>query len=105
MSKQIDLDGTYYIEIDPYNWILKKRIVAKPRKDGKPPNSTGTMREVTLGYCSSLKNALKSYTSHLEMDGVAAHAETVDVQELETILLHIEKLCKGLKLVEKDTEG
>ena len=101
MSKQIDLDGTYYIEIDPYNWILKKRIVAKPRKDGKPSKSTGTMREVTLGYCSSLKNALKSYTSHLEMDGVAAHAETVDVQELETILLRIEKLCKGLKLVEK----
>lgn len=101
MSGRIDLDGTYFIDVDDFNWILKKRVLVSPTlKDGTPSKNAGKAREATLGYCSSLASALRMFADNIEKDGVAESAEPVSVQELQTILLRIEKLCKGLKLVE-----
>ena len=102
MNTRIDLDGTYCIDIDDCNWILKKSVPTQAtRKDGQPSANAGKMHEITLGYCSSLSSALSHYTDNLEKYGIAGATEPVDVQTLQTILLRIEKLCKGLKLVEK----
>lgn len=103
MSRRIDLDGTYHIDIDDCNWILKKLVTVSPTlKDGTPSKNAGKMREATLGYCSSLANALKMYVDSLEKDGIAEAAEPVSIAELKTILLRIERLCKSMRLVETE---
>lgn len=103
MNKQIIIDDTYSIEIDEYNWILKKLIPTQAtRKDGKPSGSAGKMHKVTLGYFGSLQTALSYYANSLEKDYISEAAGPVSVAELKAILLRIEKACKGLKLVETE---
>lgn len=103
MSKRIDIDGTYSIDIDDCNWILKKSVITAPTlKDGTPSKNAGKKHDVVLGYCSSLANALKMYVDSLEKDGITEAAEPVSIAELKTILLRIEKLCKGTRLVETE---
>lgn len=103
MNKRIDIDGTYSIDIDKCNWILKKLVPTQAtRKDGSPSANAGKMHKVTLGYFGSLQTALSYYTNSLEKDCISEAAGPVSIAELQTILLHIEKLCKGLKIVEKD---
>lgn len=103
MANRIDLDGTYFIDIDEYNWILKKNVLVAPTlKDGTPSKNAGKVKEATLGYCSSLNSALLHYADHLEKDGVEEATEPVSIAGLQTILLRIEKLCKGMRLVETE---
>lgn len=103
MNKQITIDDTYSIEIDGCNWILKKLVPTRAtRKGGRPSANAGKMHKVTLGYFGSLQTALSHYTDSLEKDGIAEATEPVNVQDLQTILFRIEKVCKGLKLVETD---
>lgn len=102
MSKRIDLDGTYFIDIDDCNWILKKSVPTQAtRKGGQPSANAGKMHDVILGYFPRLEVALKHYVDGLEKDEISKAREPVDVQSLQTILEHIEKLCKGMRLVEK----
>jgi leucyl-tRNA synthetase len=103
MSRRIDLDGTYFIDLDKYNWIFKKLVsVAPTLKDGTPSKNAGKKREATLGYCSSLASALRMYADNLEKDGVIKSSEAVSIAELQTILLRIERLCKSMRLVETE---
>jgi len=106
MSKRIDLDGTYFIDIDDCNWILKKSVPTQAtRKGGQPSTNAGKMHDVILGYFPRLEIALKHYADGLEKDEIFKAREPVNVQGLQAILLRIEKLCKGLKLVEIDANG
>lgn len=103
MNGRIDLDGTYFIDVDDFNWILKKRVTVSPTlKDGTPSKNAGKAKEATLGYCSSLNSALLHYTDHLEKDGIAESTEPVSIAGLQAILLRIERLCKGMRLVETE---
>lgn len=102
MSTRIDLDGTYCIDIDECNWVLKKSVPTQAtRKDGQPSANAGKMHEVTLGYYPRLEVALKHYADGLAKDEISKATEPVKIQQLEIILHSIETVCKGLKLVEK----
>ena len=102
MSKRIDLDGTYFIDIDDCNWILKKSVPTQAtRKGGQPSTNAGKMHKVTLGYFGSLQTALSYYANSLEKDEISKATRPVSIGELKTILLRVESACKALKLVEK----
>lgn len=103
MAKIIKLDETYFIEIDPYNWILKKKVVISDQvKSGKPSVNAGKTRDAICGYYPSLASALGHYVDNLEKDGISKDSEPVQIAGLETILLRIEKACKYLKLIETE---
>lgn len=103
MGKRIELDATYRIDIDEYNWILKKAVpTASTMKDGTPAKNAGKMHDITIGYFTSLKSALHAYVDCKEKDGIMEATGPVNVQGLQTILLRIEKLCKGMRLVETE---
>jgi len=105
MGKRIELDATYRIDIDEYNWILKKAVpTASTMKDGTPAKNAGKMHDITIGYFTSLKSALHAYVDCKEKDGIMEASGPVSVTKLETILTRIEERCNGLKLVEKDME-
>lgn len=103
MNNRINLDRTYHIDIDDHNWILKKSVPTQAtRKGGQPSGNAGKMHDVILGYYPKLEIALKHYVDNLEKNGISNATEPVTIAELQTILLNIEKVCKGLKLVEKE---
>lgn len=103
MNKRIVIDDTYCIDIEDLNWILKKLVVtADTLKSGIPAKNAGKPHEVIIGYFSSLKSALEHYVNSIEKDEVSKALEPVSIGNLETILLRIEKVCKGLKLVETE---
>jgi hypothetical protein len=102
MNKRIEIDGTYFIEVDDYNWMLKKHVKTAPVcKNGQPSKNAGKLRDVTLGYCSSLGSALDLYADRYEKDEISKATRPVSIGELKTILLRVESACKALKLVEK----
>ena len=101
MNNRINLDGTYHIDIDDHNWVLKKSVPTQAmRKGGQPSDNAGKLHDVILGYYPNLKIALKYYVDHLEKDEITESPEPVSIATLQAILLRIEKLCNGLKLVE-----
>ena len=103
MNNRINLDGTYHIDIDDHNWVLKKSVPTQAmRKGGQPSDNAGKLHDVILGYYPNLKIALKYYVDHLEKDEITEPAESVDIKELQTILLRIERHCKGLTLIEAE---
>ena len=103
MNNRIDLDRTYHIDIDDHNWILKKSVPTQEmRKGGQPSDNAGKMHDNILGYYPSLEIALRHYVDHLEKDGVLEVSDPISIATLQTILLNIEKVCKGLKLVETE---
>lgn len=103
MSKTIQIDGTYFIQVEELNWTLKKRVpYSAIRKDGSPSKNAGQMKALTLGYYPNLEMALGAYAHNVENDGVAEAQEPVNIEELKTILLRIERACKALKLTESD---
>lgn len=103
MSKHIEIDSTYFIEVDDLNWTLKKRVpYSAIRKDGSPSKNAGQMKTVTLGYYPNLEMVLGAYAYNIENDVVADAQEPVNIEELKTILLRIESACKALKLTETE---
>lgn len=103
MNGRIDIDGTYFIDVDDFNWILKKQVLVAPTlKDGTPSKNAGKTREATLGYCSSLGSALIHYADHLEKDGIADSAGSMTIQQVIDELKAIREKIKRAYMVEPE---
>ena len=103
MSKTIQIDGTYFVQVEELNWTLKKRVpYSAVRKDGTPSKNAGQMKTVTLGYFPKLESALIAYSGHAENDAVADAQEPLNIEELKAILLRTESVCRALKLTETE---
>lgn len=103
MAKTIQIDGTYFIQVEELNWTLKKHVpYSAIRKNGVPSKNAGQMKTVTLGYYPNLEMALGAYAHNIENDAVAEAQEPVNIEELKTILLRLERACKALKLAETE---
>jgi len=105
MNNRIEIDGTYFIDIDELNWILKKRVkVADRRRDGKPSKNAGKTYEKVIGYFGNLSHALTSYANCREMDEIVQCDEPVSVGKLLNVLESIETLCKNMKLTKTEVK-
>lgn len=103
MSKTIQIDGTYFIQVDDLNWTLKKHVpYSGTRKDGSPSKNAGKMKTVTLGYYPNIEMALGAYAHSIENDAVVEAVEPVSIAGLLTMLKRIESACKALKLTEME---
>lgn len=85
-SNRIILDETYYIEIDPLNWILKKK-----RKSQKS-------QDKVLGYYSNLENALLAYEEKMIQKACLDRDKEVYIREVIKLLGDIKSLVKSLAI-------
>ena len=99
LSGTIKLDDTYFIEIDPYNFILKQiKITSDKTVSGKPNKNAGQPYNATLDYYPSLEVALDRYSKTLIKDGIHSADLGADVQTLQTILTEIKNAVTKLSL-------
>lgn len=88
----IKLNENYMIEVDPMNYILKKKYLVKAK--------SGEQKEVYKvdGYFGTVKDALERFIEHLQMDELDGMA--VDISEYVRAIAIINKeAVKGLERV------
>ena len=85
-SNRIILDDKYYIEVDPLNWILKKRR-----------NSPKSQSKV-LGYYSTLENALCAYKDEATKKACLEHDTEIYIRKAIKLLNETKNLVKSLAI-------
>lgn len=85
-SNRIILDSEHYIEIDPFNWILKKRR--------KSPKS----QDKVIGYYSTLENALLAYEEKMTQKACLDCDTEIYIHQAIKLLSDIKNLIKSLAI-------
>lgn len=95
----IILDDRYYIDVDPYNWMLKEVKITPPLDSkGRPNKQAGKRCDVVVGYCPSLVNALELYSEQLLKESVSGSVKPLNIDSIKTILAEIKTAVTGLSL-------
>ncbi len=85
-SNRIILDSYYYIEIDPLNWILKKKR--------KSPKS----QDKVIGYYSTLEDALLAYEEKMTQKACLDRDTEMYIRQAIKLLSNIKCLFKSLAI-------
>jgi len=95
----ITLDDRYYIDVDPYNWMLKEtKITPSLDSKGRPNKQAGKRCDVVVGYCPSLVNALELYSERLFKEKVHCSVEPCEFDNVVAMLEEIKTAVTGLSL-------
>lgn len=95
----IILDGQHYIDVDPYNWILKQiKRIPENNSRGIPNKRAGQRCDAVLGYFPSLEQALDGYTEQVTKNGVVDSVTALNIAEVKVILQDIKNSVTKLSL-------
>lgn len=102
----ITLDETHYIDIDPYNWILKEsRLIPETDSKGNPNKSAGKQVDAVIGYYGKLEDALNAYSMRILKNRLSGSAAEISIDGLQTILKEIKTAVTRLSLTFKSKQG
>lgn len=95
----IILDGQHYIDVDPYNWILKQiKRIPENNSRGLPNKRAGQRCDVVLGYYPSLEKALDGYTEQIVKNDILDSVTALNIAEVKVILQDIKNSVTRLSL-------
>lgn len=95
----ITLDERYYIDVDPYNWILKQvKVTADTTSTGRPNKRAGQRCDVVIGYFPSLEQALNAYAEQILKESVSGSVAELNIDGVKSILEDIKIAITKLSL-------
>lgn len=95
----IVLDGNYYIDVDPYNWILKEvKRIPENNSRGIPNKRAGQRCDAVIGYFPSLDKALDGYTQQILKSTFVDSVAGINIAEVKVILQDIKNTVTRLSL-------
>lgn len=95
----IVLDERYYIDVDPYNWILKEvKRIPENNSRGLPNKRAGQRCDAVIGNFPSLDKALDGYTQQILKSAVVDSVAVLNIAEVKVILQDIKNTVTRLSL-------